>query len=204
MPNVMSETSSDGSITHCIGLLKAGDRDAARPLWEAYFRRLVALARVRLRTLPRRVAADEEDVALSAFDSFCRRAEAGRFPELEDRDDLWQLLFVLTVRKAINLAKHERRTSRGGGRVLTLSDLEGPTVEATLGAEPTPELAAQVAEEYARLLDGLGDETLRRVAVWKMEGDTNAEVAARLGCVVTTVERKLKRIRDIWAEEMGP
>ena len=126
------------------------------------------------------------------------------FAEKEDRDDLWQLLFVLTVRKALDLAKHERRTSRGSGRVLALSDLQGRDVEALLGDDPTPELAAQVAEQCARLLDGLPDETLRRVAAWKMEGYTNAEIAARLGCVVTTVERKLKRIRDLWAKEMDP
>ena len=34
---------------------------------------------------------------------------------------------------------------------------------------PTPEFAAQVAEQYQRLLDLLGDDTLRRVAVWKMD-----------------------------------
>src|SRR5690349_9477098 len=99
---------SDGSITRCIRLIKDGDRAAAQPLWDAYFFRLVGLARARLRNTPRR-AADEEDVALSAFDSFCRRAEAGQFPRLHDRDDLWQLLFVLTVRKAVDLARHEGR-----------------------------------------------------------------------------------------------
>ena len=78
------------------------------PLWQAYFRRLVALARDRLRGTSRR-AADEEDVALAAFDSFYRRAERGQFPDLEDRDDLWRLLFVLTVRKAVDLARREAR-----------------------------------------------------------------------------------------------
>jgi hypothetical protein len=96
---------SDGSITRLIVLLKDGDRDAAQPLWDAYFRRLVGLARARLRGTPRGMA-DEEDVALSAFDGFCRRAERGDFPQLADRDDLWQLLFVLTVRKAIGLARY--------------------------------------------------------------------------------------------------
>src|SRR5262249_5412187 len=67
---------SDGSITRLIVLLKEGDRAAAQPLWDAYFRRLVGLARARLRGTPRGMA-DEEDVALSAFDSFCRRAERG-------------------------------------------------------------------------------------------------------------------------------
>src|SRR3712207_6772570 len=138
----MTLMTSDGSVSHWIGLLKDGDRAAAEPLWQAYFHRLVALARARLRATPRR-ARDEEDVALSAFDSFCRRAEQGRFPRLEDRDDLWQVLFVLTVRKAVDTARHEGRRARGSGRVLSLEDLPGRGVEQALDPAPTPELAAQ-------------------------------------------------------------
>src|SRR6516225_2636275 len=108
--------SSAGSVTDWLGLLKGGDSAAAQRLWESYFRRLVGLARAALKDTPRR-AADEEDVALSAFDSFCRGAAQGRFPQLLDRGDLWQLLMVLTTRKAFHLARHERRQKRGGGRV---------------------------------------------------------------------------------------
>jgi DNA-directed RNA polymerase specialized sigma24 family protein len=195
--------SSDGSVTRLIGMLKGGDRDAAQRLWEAYFGRLVGIARGRLRSAPRR-AADEEDVALSAFESFYRRAEEGRFPKLQDRDDLWQLLFVLTVRKAINLVRHEGRESRGGGRVQGLADLEGLGADGLLGAEPSPELAAQMTEECQRLLDRLGDETLRSVALWKMEGYTNREIADRLGCVDQTVARKLRAVRRIWSGGGAP
>jgi DNA-directed RNA polymerase specialized sigma24 family protein len=190
----------EGSITRCIHLLKAGDRVAGQELWARYFARLVALARSRLGGISR-LAADEEDVALSAFDSFYRRAERGQFPELEDRDDLWQLLFVLTVRKAIDLARHETRKSRGQGRVATLSDLADLDADEILGAEPTPELAAQMADQCRRLLDRLGEETLRSVALWRMEGFTNTEIARRLGCVPQTVERKLRAIRRLWSEE---
>jgi DNA-directed RNA polymerase specialized sigma24 family protein len=133
---------SEGSITRCIGLLKGGDRAAAQQLWAAYFHRLVGLARTRLRGAARR-AADEEDVALSAFDSFYRRAEQGQFPKLQDRHDLWQLLFVLTIRKAIDLANYEGRKSRGAGRVLAFVDLPEEGVERAIGPEPTPELAAR-------------------------------------------------------------
>jgi DNA-directed RNA polymerase specialized sigma24 family protein len=196
----MFETSSEGSVTRCIALLKRGDPASAQVLWQRYFRRLIALARARLRGIPRR-AADEEDIALNAFDSFCRHAEQGRFPRLGDRDDLWQLLFVLTVRKAANLAQHERRLSRGGGRVAVHSDLDDQFAGTIVGGEPTPELAAQVADQCRYLLDLLGDETLRQVALWKMEGYTNAEIAARLGCVESTVERKLQTIRALWDEE---
>jgi DNA-directed RNA polymerase specialized sigma24 family protein len=191
------------SITFWIGALKGGDRTAAQILWGAYFRRLVALARVRLHATSRRVA-DEEDVALSAFDSFIRGAEAGEFPSLEDRNDLWQLLFVLTVRKAIDHARREKRQVRGSNRVRSLEDLADLEFEQVIDLEATPDLAAQMTDQCRRLLDRLGDETLRSVATWKMEGYTNAEIARKLGCVEQTVERKLQRIRRHWErEEVG-
>src|SRR5438874_7802874 len=104
---------SEGSVTGWLGQLQGGDPAAAQRLWERYFQRLVGLARDRLRNAPRR-AADEEDVALSAFDSFCRRAEQGRFPQLIDRDGLWRLLVVMTARKAAHLKRDAARQKRGG------------------------------------------------------------------------------------------
>jgi DNA-directed RNA polymerase specialized sigma24 family protein len=148
--------------------------------------------------------ADEEDVALSAFDSFCRGAEKGRFPRLEDRDDLWQLLVMITARKAADLVEHERRQKRGGGLVLDeamLGDPDQAGLAQIVGSEPTPQFAAQVAEEYERLLDRLGSAELRSVALWKMEGYTTDEIAGKLACVPRTVERKLRMIRSIWREE---
>jgi DNA-directed RNA polymerase specialized sigma24 family protein len=189
----------EGSVTRWISLLKDGDRAAASPLWEAYFHRLVALSRDRLRGTPRR-AADEEDVALAAFDSFYRRAEQGKFPRLQDRDDLWRLLFVLTVRKAIDLARREARQPGRAALGPALWEQAERNVELLLSKEPTPEFAALVADECRHLLDRLGDD-LRAVAVWKMEGETNAEIAARLGVVASSVERKLRRIRELWERE---
>jgi DNA-directed RNA polymerase specialized sigma24 family protein len=177
-------------------------------LWQSYFQRLVSLARKRLRHRPRRMA-DEEDVALSAFDSFCRGAAEGRYPQLSDRDDLWRLLVVITARKAANLVRHECCQKRGGGRVrgdsaLTASvDCEDSEegLEQILGSEPTPEFAAQVAEECQRLLSLLHDAELRSIAVWKMEGYTNAEIAEKLGYVTVTIERRLRLIRSLWEKE---
>jgi DNA-directed RNA polymerase specialized sigma24 family protein len=191
--------SSQGSVTCWLTQLRAGDQAAAGPLWRRYFERLVALARARLLRAPRR-AADEEDVALSAFHSFCRAAGRGRFPRLDDRDDLWRLLVVLTTRKAAHLVRDDGRLKRGGR--LPPRGPEGEVdLELIVGQEPTPEFAAEVAEEYRRLLDRLADDTLRAVAVWKMEGYTNEEIAAKLGCVPRTVERKVRLIREIWEVE---
>jgi DNA-directed RNA polymerase specialized sigma24 family protein len=188
-----------GSISFCLAMLKRGDQAAAQRLWAAYSHRLVSLARFRLRAV-HRGCADEEDVALSVFKSLLMRADRGQFPQLEDRDDLWQLLYVLTVRKAVDLSKHEHAKRRGGGAVCYLSDLEGAELEQAIGPEPTPEFASQVAEECQRLLEALGDDTLCRIALWKMEGYTNKEVANKLGVVDQTVERKLRRIREAWTE----
>jgi DNA-directed RNA polymerase specialized sigma24 family protein len=159
----------------------------------------MALARSRLQA-GRRAAVDEEDVALSAFDSFCRGAEAGRFPRLDDRDDLWHVLFVITERKAAGLARKEGREKRGGGRVVHASAL-GPNADLlgrVAGSEPSPQFAAQMAEECQRLLSMLPDEKLQQLAVWKMEGFTNQEIAEKLAVSVPTVERKLARIRNLW------
>ena len=194
--------SSGGSITRCLALLRAGDRAAAQALWERYFRRLVGLARARLRGTVRGPE-DEEDVALSAFDSFYRRAERGQFPRLADRDDLWQLLFVITVRKAIDRMRRGGREPRGAGGALTLKALADSGLAGLLSPEPTPEMAAQVADECRRLLARLGEGTLRSVALWKMQGHTNDEIAAKLGCVRYTVERKLRRIRALWGREVS-
>jgi DNA-directed RNA polymerase specialized sigma24 family protein len=192
--------SAEGTVTQILGRIKEGDPAAAQQLWESYFEKVVTLARARLRANLRR-ASDEEDVALSVFESFCRRAGEGQYPKLQDRDDLWQLLFVMTVRKAINLARREGRKSRGGGRVLTFSDLDGLELDLIRDTEPTPELAAQIVDQCQRLLQRLEDETLRSVALWKMEGCTIAEIAARLGCVEQTVKRKLRVIRQRWSAE---
>ncbi len=186
----------EGSVTRWISLLKDGDRAAASPLWEAYFRRLVALSRDRLRGTPRR-AADEEDVALAAFDSFYRRAERGKFPDLQDRDDLWRLLFVLTVRKAIDLARREARQPGRGARGRRSGSRPSGTSSCCSARSPPPSSPPWWPTSAGTCSTASGT-ILRAVAVWKMEGETNAEIAARLGVVVSTVERKLRRIRDLW------
>jgi DNA-directed RNA polymerase specialized sigma24 family protein len=195
------------SVTEWLGRLKAGDREAAQHLWEHYFTRLVRLARQRLPAGRRRVS-DEEDIALSALDSFFRGMARGRFPALNDRRGLWPLLVTITARKAAKQTRRDTRRKRGGGLVRGESALI-PTGETGGGAAwdeilargPTPAFACQVADECRQLLARLPDPNLREVALWKMEGYSNAEIANLLGCVETTVERKLRLIRSVWSEE---
>jgi DNA-directed RNA polymerase specialized sigma24 family protein len=196
------------SVTVWLNQLQGGDAAAAQPLWERYFHRLVGLARARLQGHPRR-ADDEEDVALSVFRCLCEGTARGRFPRLDDRNDLWRLLVTMTERKAFNVARNERRLKRGGGAVfsadalLPAGDSGAGGLDQVAGREPTPAFAAQVAEEYQRLLARLPDPELQSIAVWKMEGNTVGEIADRLSCALSTVERRLRLIRQIWENEDG-
>jgi DNA-directed RNA polymerase specialized sigma24 family protein len=203
-------TEPEGSVTGWIDQLKAGDEIAPQRLWERYFHELVRLARANLRAKPRG-AVDEEDIALSAFDSFCRGAEQGRFPRLDDRDSLWRLLVTITARKVVDQVERECRKKRGGGRVRSETALAGTDSEVgaagldqAIGREPTPEFAAMMAEECRRLLTALGDDTLRQIALLRMEGYSDGEIASRLDCSLRTVGRKLNLIRDVWMQKGGP
>src|SRR5215472_10751548 len=103
------------SDTSNLRRLRQGEDVAAAALWQRYFHRLAGLARQILRDVPRRVT-DEEDIALSAFDSFCRGVEHGRYPDLTDHDSLWRLLVVITRRKAFDLINAQNRLKNGAGK----------------------------------------------------------------------------------------
>src|SRR5262249_2191340 len=94
-----------------------------------------------------------------------------------------------------------RRGGTPDGETRMTPEWEETAIAEVVGDEPTPAFAAQVTEEYQRLLDRLGDDTLSRVAIWKMEGLTNDEIAGQLECSRRTVARKLDTIRIIWSEE---
>jgi DNA-directed RNA polymerase specialized sigma24 family protein len=201
-----SMSPAEGSVSQWLGPLQEGNPEAAQKLCECYFKRLIELARKKLRALPHREAA--EDVALSAFDSFCRGAARGRFPELADRDSLWRLLVVITARKAARHKRDANRHKRGGRVVGIVSASADADIEAYLGQvvdrEPTPEFAAQAAEECRHLMRRLGDPELDSIALLRMEGYTVEEIGERLNYVPRTIKRKLRLIRSLWEQELNP
>lgn len=203
----MSDSVYDASISRLFEDLKAGRQEAAEELWAVYYDRLVGVARRRLAAVPKR-AADEEDVAVSVFKSLCLGAARGRFAEHVRRDDLWRLLMHLTKQKSVDYVREQTRKKRGGGEVRGESVFLGAGanpatagIEQFVGDEPTPEYLAMMNEEHARLLALLPDDQVRDVAVRRLRGESNDEIATALSLSVRSVERKLSLIRSRWESE---
>ena len=196
----------DDPVTLWIEGLKQGDEQAVADIWNRYFERLVQLARQKLGSTPRRVA-DEEDVAVSVFRCLCAGAEHGRLAEISDRGDLWRVLVTMTLRKTIDQQRRLGGKKRGGGKVRGESvwakssgDDPSPGLQQFGDALHTPEILASIEEEGQRLLEALDDETLKQVAIWKLEGFTNDEIAVKLDLTTRSIERKLQRIREKWSQ----
>ncbi|MDA1014002.1 MAG: ECF-type sigma factor [Planctomycetota bacterium] len=206
----------EASITRWIDELRDGGESAAEGLWASYFQQMMQVARRRLGSSAR-AAADEEDVAISAFHSFCQGAKAGRFTQLSDRHNLWPLLVAITSNKSKKQLRRGNRLKRGGeGDVPRDVSRDGSSdrphrarnagvdIGELIGTTPTPDFVVQVAEQLDRLLallDATGDADLRQVTLWRMDGESTPEIAERLGCVRRTVERKLKLISTLWSED---
>lgn len=199
----------ENSVTHWLEELQDGQpSDAQLQLWNRYFDRLTAMARLKLNGAPQR-AADEEDVALSALNSFFQAARDGRYADLTDRTKLWHLLVRITVSKSLNQIRRQKAKKRGAGKVMGESGLgvddeaRARAIDQVIGAEPTPQFAAEISEQCERLMAMLDNDELRTVARLRLEGNSNAQIAAELDVVERTVERKLNLIRKCWSRELG-
>ena len=181
----------ENSVTSWIQAVRVGDEDSARLLWDRYFDSLMRIARSRMGTLPR-ATYDEEDAAISTFRVLCRRLQEGGYPELSDRNDLWQLMLTVIMRKIGHRAQYEFAEKRGG-----LTKEFSQVDESMIPCANT----AEVAIEYQLLLAKLNDCNLERVAVLKLEGFTNEEIAVKLNRTRRTVQRMLDLIREILQED---
>ena len=198
----------EDSLSVWISDLEAGDSVAAQKVFEHFFERLIALAKTKISDGLRR-AADEEDVALSALNSFFHGAAKGRFPRLSDREDLWRLLLVITSRKAADHANRELAQKRGGGKVRGESVFLSPNqtdpqkgIDQHIPAAPSQEFFGDVVTVCEDLFESLDSPELREVARLRMEGFNDSEIAKKLLCTRSTVQRRLQLVRRIWSREL--
>ena len=186
------------AVTGWIDQLSAGNGPAAEQLWRHISVRLHEFALQRLDPQTRR-RYDEDDEANSAFHSLCRGLTEGRL-EVENRDALWGLLAVITSRKIMTQRRYSNRQKRGGGEVRGESEFGELGINGVNGNQMTPDVAAEVSESCAQLLNAIPDEMMRKIVLLKFQGSTNGEVAQEMNCTRRTIERKLERIRRTWVE----
>jgi DNA-directed RNA polymerase specialized sigma24 family protein len=175
---------------------------AARLVCGRYFQELLVLARNHL-SARIRCREDEEDILQSMYKSFGIRQRRGDF-DLANRDELWNLLVRITLRKTRNAAnrhlqgKRDVRREDAEAADRSGGDLPGTILDQIDSDGPTPAEAALLNEALERRFQMLKDPELRQIALWKLEGSTNPEIATKLDGTLRTVERKLERIRTYW------
>ena len=184
------DLSGSGSIL--FQQIRAGDAAAVARLWDRFRLRLRALAEQALSGRWKRMA-DAEDALQSAFISFWQRAERGDFGDEMTRDDLWNVLGTITVRKALRQQRRESAQKRGGGRVRDEADLHEVASSAN-----SPEFDVVCAEMLELL-----EPDLRSYALLRLMGHKNREIADQFSCTERKVERKLQLIRAVWDEEVA-
>ena len=189
---------SPGSVTRWIELLASGDPAAVEFLWRRYFQRMVRLANSRLRRLTG-AAADGEDIALSAFHGFYAAARRGDFPDLDDRESLWRVLVTCTLNRSRNLAARTTAQKRAQPlQNVTLSDAQD---QQNRGRDVAAEMV-DATDELVFLLQLLDQEDstgeLRQIALWKLEGLSNEQIAKQLKRRNSLVGQKLRLIRLLW------
>ncbi len=176
--------------------LRSGDQRVIQEFCRLYAGPLEGLADQRLASrLRRRVG--PEDVVQSVCRTFLRRMRAGEFT-LPDSESLWRLLCSITLVKIREQARLHQRQKRDVGREVPLGTFTSGSEEPHAALEasaPSPEEAAEFADQFELLISSLDNEESRLVHL-KLEQYTNDEVAAQLGCSERTVRRILKRVQE--------
>ena len=186
-----------GSITHWLSKLQAGQSEAAEPIWIRYQAKLVSIATQQLAENPDR-SVDGEDLVQSSFGNVCLAVQNGKYPDIDNREDLWGLLYIATV----NRVREHYRELRALKRFhISSSQAIDPSILAYL---QTPFAEAQAADLLEYLLSRLDLEDpshlLRQIALLYLDDHSASSIAKRLHKRKTSVLISLRLIRSIWQE----
>ena len=185
-------SSQEESVTRWINAIREGDSLAAENLWQRYFRQLMAQARLRMSGTNRGMY-DEEDAALSTFNIVCSKLQEGNYASLANRNELWQLMMTILVRKVMRRSTYMQAAKRNGSQQSCLET----AVESIPASCPM-----EFTQECYDLIAMLNDSNLEQVAMLKFEGYTNEEIARKLNRTRRTIQRMLNLIRSLWQEAL--
>ena len=201
--HVLGDEAHAESSLRTIQELREGKEAAAQKVWDNLYGQVVRLVRQRMGFQGRDF--DEEDVAQSAIKSVFVRLRDGAFPNLRHRDELARLVATIALNKLANRIEKRLAKKRGEGKVRGESVFVGKNgdkrIEAA-GDGPQPEDVAIFRDIKERLFAILEDSLTQEIAELKLAGYSEQEIAEKTGVVVRTVQRKIRRIREVWAAEL--
>ena len=192
---LMMDNFEQGSVSIALAGFDSTPDESAELFWDRFFVKLCRYAESKVYARHRWLF-DAEDIASSAMYALVTGLKQGRFYNVTNRDQLWQMLAIIASRKAANAAKHHDREKRGGGKIRGDSWFRGDDVEQSLPVEDPAEFEATCKE----LLESLPDAIYREIALMRLAGFTNPEIGEKLGCSARTIDRKLIAIREIWSD----
>ncbi len=186
-----------GSITQWLSKLQAGQSQAAEAIWNRYQAKLVSIASKKLDQNPDR-SIDGEDLVQSSFRYVFVAIQNGKYPDIDNREDLWGLLYVATVNRVrqhyrdVNALKRSHISSVQAIDPAILEDLQTPFAQAQ---------AADLLEYLMSRLD-LEDpsHTLRKIALLYLDEHSASSIAKALHKRKRSILISLRLIRSIWQE----
>lgn len=191
-----------GSISKAISQNGTIDETSAQLLWERFFERLCRFASGKIYKRHRRLL-DPEDVAGSAMFALMDGLKQGRFHNVHNRDQIWQMLVVIASRKAFNKSKFLDRDKRGGKLTHSDATLNGQGLDNLteyIDSSDDPAKFVELEMTCRELLLALPDDNYREIALMRLAGFSNHEIGKKFGCSTRTIDRKLIAIREVWNE----
>ena len=193
-PASLMSTNADDPISEWLAQLPEGDSLAQHKIYERFARKIESIADRMLTGVPLGDS-DSEDVAVKVLKSLFERIQDGRLEPPVNRQQLWNLLMGITRNKSAQVVRHKRTAKRGKGKIKGNSGFGGGTddlgIQRIPDQSPNPAAAFREAEDLAERLESLNDDQLRQIALLRMAGYSNEEIAESLNCGKRTIERRV-------------
>lgn len=209
MPPVLSRheigtfqmTTEPGSITQWLQRLHSGEADAAKEIWNRYYPRVVRLAALQLIKSDDR-SIDEEDVAQSTFRTVYLAVMNGKYPDIEDRRDLWRLLLVSTLNRVRRHYRDRHTFKRSANELVTQDQSRRRLIMEISGPDAQAEMADLIETLFRRLDQEDPTGELRQIALLKLEEHSASAIARRLKRRKNHVLQRIRLIRILWEESL--
>ena len=188
-----------GSVSNWLKELKIGDQNAVEAIWNRYYQRVVEFAIQKMKMNPDR-AVDGEDIAQLTMHRFCLNATSGNYPDLDDRQQLWDLLVVYTLNRIRKHLRECNRTKRSGMHRVVF-EFKRSQVLQDLRSPEAPTIMADMVQSWLDRLDREDPSgQLKQIAIWSMEDISGTEIARIMKKRKSAILQQIRLIRLLWEE----